>query len=541
MILLSSIVELRKGKKKSDFAVTLSTNPMPAVIETKNLSKKFGEFYANKGISLTVQEGTVHAIVGENGAGKSTLMKVLYGMYVPDEGELYVRGQQVRFTSPNDAIRLGLGMVHQHFMLVPTLTVLENTILGDEPCHGVRIDFNAARKRLQALSQQFGLAIDPDAKVASLSVGEEQRVEILKLLYRNASILILDEPTAVLTPIETEQLFSTLRSLTQQGKTVIVITHKLEEVLAFSDTVSVMRQGTLVATLPTHTVSKSQLARLMVGKEVFLQPVPLEYAPKQPILEVRSLSYFDRKGVQHLDRLTFSVHAGEIYGIAGVEGNGQSELLRALWGMPEEGARLTGEIMLAGVSLQGKLPRKIAALGVSHVPEDRLRYGVITPYSIAENIVFGRHYEPAFTARLTLKWNTMRQFCQEMMTCFDVRSAKGLSPDVPIETLSGGNQQKVVTARELSRPNLKLLILAQPTRGIDIGAIELLHQKILDARAAGIAILLLSAELEELIALSDRIGCLYKGTLRHEFSADDTARLRQTPQEFAKKIGEYIT
>ncbi|MCS7014093.1 MAG: ABC transporter ATP-binding protein [Chloroherpetonaceae bacterium] len=514
---------------------------MPVVIETKNLSKKFGEFYANRRISLSVQEGTVHAVVGENGAGKSTLMKVLYGMYQPDEGEIYVRGKRVWLASPNEAIRLGIGMVHQHFMLVPTLTVLENVVLGEEPKQGLRLDFKAARARLQQLSEQFGLSVNPDAQLATLSVGEEQRVEILKLLYRNANLLILDEPTAVLTPIETEQLFSTLRSLIRQGKTVIVITHKLDEVLTFSDVVSVMRHGELVATLPTREVSKPELARLMVGREVLFQPAMPDYAPKPKVLEVAALTYFDRKGIKHLDKLTFAVHAGEIYGIAGVEGNGQSELLRALWGMNEEGAQLSGEIRLSGVSLHGKSPREIAQLGVSHVPEDRWRYGVVKSYTVAENIVFGRHYEPAFTARLSLKWKALQQFCKEMITRFDVRAAEEVVPSMRIENLSGGNQQKVVVARELSRPKLKLLILAQPTRGIDIGAIELIHQKILEARKAGIAILLISAELEELILLADRIGCLYKGTLRYEFSAEETARWRQTPQEFARKIGEYIT
>lgn len=514
---------------------------MSAAVELKGISKKFGEFYANKQVSLSVERGSIHAIVGENGAGKSTLMKVLYGMHQPDEGEIFIEGQRADLRSPADAIRLGVGMVHQHFMLVPTLSVLENVILGSEPVRHVQLDFEAARATLCSLSSQFGLAIEPDALVSALSVGEEQRVEILKLLYRNARILILDEPTAVLTPIETQQLFSTLKSLAAQGNTVLVITHKLDEVLAFSDRVSVMRQGELIETLPTKETDKTTLARLMVGKDVLFSLSKSLAEPKDAVLSVRSLAYFDAKGVQRLDNLSFSVGAGEIYGIAGVEGNGQSELLRTLWGMIDEGARVSGEIALLGVSLLNKTPREIAQLGVSHVPEDRLRYAVVPSYTIAENLVFGRHYEPNFAARLGFKRDALQAFCREMIQKFDVRSAKGVSPSERIENLSGGNQQKVVSARELSRPKLKLLILAQPTRGVDIGAIEFIHQRILEARAQGVAVLLISAELEEIIALSDRIGCLYKGKIRHEFSREETARLRENILEFERKIGEHIT
>jgi simple sugar transport system ATP-binding protein len=514
---------------------------MSAAVELKRISKKFGDFYANKQVSLTVERGTVHAIVGENGAGKSTLMKILYGLYQPDEGEIYINGVRAFFSSPADAIRLGIGMVHQHFMLVRSLSVLENVILGSEPVRHLQIDFDAARRTLEALSNQFGLRINPDAPVSSLSVGEEQRVEILKLLYRNAQILILDEPTAVLTPLEVEQLFSTLKSLSAQGKTVLVITHKLDEVLAFSDYVSVMRQGELVDTLPTAATNKTMLARLMVGKDVLLSLPHVDTPPKDEVLQVRSLTYLDAKGVPHLQSLSFSICAGEIYGIAGVEGNGQSELLKTLWGMIDEGAQVSGTVLLSGTSLLGKSPRAIAQLGVSHVPEDRLRYAVVPSYSIAQNLIFGRHYEPDFSARFALKFDALYTFCRNMIQAFDVRSAKGISPDERIENLSGGNQQKVVSARELSRPRLKLLILAQPTRGVDIGAIEFIHRKILDARAQGVAILLISAELDEIISLSDRIGCLYKGQIRYEFSREETKRLRQNPTEFEKKIGEYIT
>ncbi len=514
---------------------------MSAAVELKHISKKFGEFYANKHVSLTVERGSIHAIVGENGAGKSTLMKILYGMYLPDEGEIFIDGQRAILRSPADAIRLGVGMVHQHFMLVPTLSVLENVILGSEPVHNFRLDIATARQTLRSLSSQFGLFVEPDALVSSLSVGEEQRVEILKLLYRNARILILDEPTAVLTPLEVQQLFSTLKALAAKGNTILVITHKLDEVLSFSDYVSVMRQGELVKTLPTTETDKHTLARLMVGKDVLFSLSKSATATNDTVLNVHALTYIDAKGVRRLDQLSFSIAAGEIYGIAGVEGNGQSELLKTLWGMIDEGARVSGEISLLGISLLNKTPREIAQLGVSHVPEDRLRYAVVPSYTIAENLVFGRHHEPSFSARFGFRLDALHAFCHEMIQKFDVRSAKGISPSERIENLSGGNQQKVVSARELSRPNLKLLILAQPTRGVDIGAIEFIHQRILDVRSQGVAILLISAELEEIIMLSDRIGCLYKGNIRYEFSYEETLRLRESVMEFERKIGEYIT
>ncbi|MFN3394425.1 MAG: ATP-binding cassette domain-containing protein, partial [Candidatus Thermochlorobacter sp.] len=347
--------------------------------------------------------------------------------------------------------------------------------------------------------------------------------------------------TAVLTPLEVQQLFSTLKALAAKGNTILVITHKLDEVLSFSDYVSVMRQGELIQTLPTKETDKHTLARLMVGKDVLFNLSKSAIATNNTVLNVHALTYIDAKGVRRLDQLSFSIAAGEIYGIAGVEGNGQSELLKTLWGMIDEGAHVSGEILLSGISLLNKTPREIAQLGVSHVPEDRLRYAVVPSYTIAENLVFGRHHEPSFSARFGFRLDALHAFCREMIQKFDVRSAKGISPSERIENLSGGNQQKVVSARELSRPNLKLLILAQPTRGVDIGAIEFIHQRILDARSQGIAILLISAELEEIIALSDRIGCLYKGKIRYEFSYEETLRLRESAMEFERKIGEYIT
>ncbi|MFN3344101.1 MAG: ABC transporter ATP-binding protein [Chloroherpetonaceae bacterium] len=519
---------------------------MTVSIELKHISKRFGNFYANQDISLTVEKGTIHAIVGENGAGKSTLMKILYGLYEPTSGEIYIKGKRAHLTSPTDAIRLGIGMVHQHFMLVPTLTVAENIILGEEPTnHGI-IDFDKVHNELKALSEKFGLAISPDALVSTLSVGEEQRVEILKVLYRKADILILDEPTAVLTPIETEQLFQTLRSLAQSGKTILIITHKLDEVLAISNRVSVMRQGKLVATMQTKETTKEALARAMVGREVLLSVPKTPCHEKDVVLSVRNLCYTNSRGVKVLNNLSFEIKAGEIYGIAGVEGNGQSELLKALWGMQDEGDMLTGEIKFGNINLLGKSPREIASLGISHIPEDRLRYGVIKDYSISNNLIFGRHREPTFAARIGFKWNELARYALDMATLFDVRSAwqngeRSKLTDAKIGSLSGGNQQKLVSARELGRPQLRLLILAQPTRGVDIGAIEFIHRKIIETRDKGIAILLISAELDEVLSLSDRIGCLYKGTIRKEFSKQEVLQGKEQPKEFEKEIGVFIT
>jgi simple sugar transport system ATP-binding protein len=519
---------------------------MAPSIELKHISKKFGSFYANQDVSLTVERGTIHAIVGENGAGKSTLMKILYGLYEPTSGEIFINGTRVALASPTDAIGLGVGMVHQHFMLVPTLSVAENIILGDEPTVRGFIDFAKVHRDLKTLSEKFGLSISTDALVSTLSVGEEQRVEILKVLYRKADILILDEPTAVLTPIETEQLFKTLKALADSGKTILIITHKLDEVLAISTRVSVMREGKLVATMETKTTTKESLARAMVGREVLLSVPKTPCNEKGIVLSVRNLSYTDSRGVKMLDDISFDIKAGEIYGIAGVEGNGQSELLKALWGLQDERDRLSGEIKFASANLLGKSPREIAALGISHIPEDRLRYAVIKDYSISNNLIFGRHREPAFAARIGFKWNELAQYALDMATLFDVRSAWQTSKrnqiaDEKIGNLSGGNQQKIVSARELGRPELKLLILAQPTRGVDIGAIEFIHRKIIETRDRGIAILLISAELDEVLSLSDRIGCLYKGSIRKEFSKQDVLQGSATPKEFEKEIGVFIT
>ena len=511
-----------------------------AAVSLSEVSRKFGEFWANREISLEIRSGSIHAIVGENGAGKSTLTRMIYGLLPPTSGSISVRGQLVRFTSPRQAIAAGIGMVHQHFMLIPDLTVTENIILGDE--RGslfAPLKKKEAARKIQSIAETHGLDIDHDAVISDLSVGEEQRVEILKLLYREANILILDEPTAVLTPSETSQLFTTLTSLRNEGKTVILITHKLDEVLSVSDTVSVMRRGRVIATKPTATVTKSDLARLMVGRNILLRVENPPENPGKTVLKVVHTGFTDRKGRKKLNDLSFAVRAGEIYGIAGVEGNGQSELLSILWGMVEPGCLVSGSITMNDHPLKNMNPAEIAATGVSHIPEDRLRHAVIKDFPVSENMIFGRHREKRFLRLAGFNAKAVRAYTNSMIDRYDIRC--GTESDPPLSGLSGGNQQKTVLAREIERPGLRLLILAQPTRGVDIGAIEMIHKKIIETRDKGIAILLISAELDEIISLSSRIGCIYKGSIRHEFSTAEIRRGRTCEQDFEKEIGMFIT
>ena len=509
-------------------------------VKLSGISKKFGSLWANREISLDIQTGSIHAIVGENGAGKSTLTKMIYGLFTPTSGSISIKGKAVRFSTPRQAIAEGIGMVHQHFMLIPELTVTENIILGDErgPLF-TPLKKKEASLKIRSIAESHGLQVDPDALVSGLSVGEEQRVEILKLLYREAEILILDEPTAVLTPAETEQLFNTLRSLQKEAKTIILITHKLDEVLSVSDTVSVMRRGRMVATKSTASVTKSDLANLMVGRNVLLRVENPPEKPGKPILEVSKINLTDQKGRRKLNDLSFEVRAGEIYGIAGVEGNGQRELLALLWGMVEPQYITSGSVTLDGTSLKDKSSADIASSGVSHIPEDRLKHAVIPGFSVNENMVFGRHREKKFLRLAGFNATVVKNYTKSMVDHYDVRCDLQSNPS--LAGLSGGNQQKIVLAREIDRPDLKLLILAQPTRGVDIGAIEMIHKKIIETRDKGIAILLLSAELDEIISLSSRIGCLYKGSIRHEFSTEEIRAGRSSEQAFEKKIGMFIT
>jgi general nucleoside transport system ATP-binding protein len=513
---------------------------MGIAVRLSGISKKFGSFSANSNISLSVDKGSIHALVGENGAGKSTLTKIIYGMHQPTSGEMIIEGKAVRFTSPREAINAGIGMVHQHFMLVPELSVTENIMLGHEQS-GLfqRIPLKKSKELILKEAEAYGLAVNPDALVGSLSIGEQQRVEILKLLFRHAAIMIFDEPTAVLTPSETERFFATLRFLRNKGKTIILITHKLDEVLAVADMVSVMRKGELVGTIPAFSATKEELARMMVGRTILLRVTNPPSSPGEAILSIHKLGFQTRNGIEKLCDLTLKVRAGEIYGIAGVEGNGQSELLQALWGLAPEGSIISGDALLKGRSLIGGKPADIARMGVSHVPENRLRYAIIPDYTVSENLLFGRHRERSFHQGIGFNNHELNRYANTMIADYDIRCSAPARQ--PLSALSGGNQQKVVLARELNRPAISLLLLAQPTRGVDIGAIETIHKKIIDARISGVAILLLSSELDEIIALSTRIGCLYKGSIRHEFNQEETAIKREAEHEFQKEIGLYIT
>jgi general nucleoside transport system ATP-binding protein len=511
---------------------------MAIAVKLSGITKTFGNLKANDNVSLSIAAGSIHALVGENGAGKSTLSNILYGLLHPDSGAMEIDGKAATFSSARQAIQAGVGMVHQHFKLVPTLSVTENIILGKEQSRFV-LPTKRIGKEIRQLGERHGLEIDPDALVSTLSVGEQQRVEILKLLYRRARILILDEPTAVLSPPETVRLFVTLRSLATEGRTILVITHKLDEVLAVSDTVSVMRKGALVGTVPTGSTSKEELARMMVGREVLLRTDNPPQPSGKTVLSIDKLSWRSPQGIEKLRGLTLKVQAGEVYGIAGVEGNGQSELLALLWGTFGRDGKTGGSIAIDGRQTLGMNPAEIAALGVSMIPEDRLKSAVIAEYGIEQNLILGRHREKAFHRGIGFNRETIRKNAATMIERYDVRCASGTNP--PIASLSGGNQQKIVVAREMERPGLKLLVLAQPTRGVDIGAIEQIHRRIIEARKSGLAILLISSELEEVVALSTRIGCLYKGAIRHEFSEAEVRQGREAESGFEKQIGMHIT
>ncbi|WP_092170825.1 ABC transporter ATP-binding protein [Bosea sp. OK403] len=486
-----------------------------AAIELISISKRFGPVQANKDVSLKVAAGSIHGIVGENGAGKSTLMSILYGFYEADSGEIRVSGTARKIRSPGEAIAAGIGMVHQHFMLVETLSVVENVVLGAEGGAWLKGGLAKARAELARLSQEYGLVIDPDAIVGDLSVGLQQRVEILKALYRGADILILDEPTAVLTPPEADQLFCLLRALKAQGKTVILITHKLREIMDVTDRVSVMRRGEMVAHVKTAETSPAALAEAMVGRRVLLR---VEKAPRQPgpaVLEIAGLSYVDERGCETLKDASLTLHAGEIVGIAGVAGNGQSELLEVLAGLiqPSRGViRLNGQILDA----TERNPARLRKLGLMHIPEDRQKAGLVTAFSAAENAILGYHGDPAFGPGPFLSPAAIEAHARAAFTAYDVRP-----PDPALKTakFSGGNQQKIVLAREIERAP-KVLLVGQPTRGVDIGAIEFIHRRLIALRDAGVAILLVSVELEEVMALSDRILAMCGGQITGERAAE---------------------
>ncbi len=488
------------------------------IVSFQHVSMQFPGVLANHDVTLDIRKGEVFALVGENGAGKSTLMNILYGLNTPTSGKVLVKGNQVTHFSPSEAIARGVGMVHQHFMLVPSFTVAQNIVLSNEPRRlGIFCDFAKAEEETQALVQEYGLTVDPRAKVEDISVGLQQRVEILKTLRRGADVLILDEPTAVLTPQETDELFGVIRRMVREKQmTIIIITHKLYEVMAISDRVGVMRQGKLVGVAETKDVNERILAAMMVGKEVLLDALDREdRGETETAVEVRDLQALDNRGLPAVRGVSLTVRRGEILGIAGIEGNGQSELIEAITGMrPLRG----GTVTIMGKSIAGKTPGEIRALGLAHVPEDRLATGVCAPADITDNLIVGKEKDPRFSwKRIHMKRKAIRAYAQEIFQRFDIR---GAGVDTAVGSLSGGNMQKVVVAREFSF-DTPVLIISQPTRGVDIGAMDFIHQQIMQKRNAGCAILLVSADLDELLRLSDRLLTIYEGRITGEFQAGD--------------------
>ena len=484
------------------------------VLEMRGITKRFPGVVANDHVDFDLRKGEVHALLGENGAGKSTLMNILYGLYKPDEGEIRSRGQKVSFHSAKDAIDRGIGMVHQHFMLIPVMTVAENIVLATEPTTaGVLLDYDEAVKRVREISERFGLAVNPTARVENISVGQQQRVEILKALYRGAEILILDEPTAVLTPQEAGELFGIIKSLQAEGTSIIFISHKLNEVLEIADRITVLRRGKKIDTVPREGATEAGLAKMMVGREVLLRVEKKAAEPGDVLLEVRDLHVNDDRGLAVVQDVSFVVRAGEIVGIAGVEGNGQSELIEAITGLRRaEG----GQIAVAGQVMAHASARKMLDAGVGHIPEDRQRRGLVLEFTIAENIALHDYCYPPDSRWGWLFPRRLVERARNLIREFDVR---GGGPNTRAGALSGGNQQKVVAAREVAR-DPKVLIAAQPTRGLDVGAIEFLHRRLVEERDEGRAILLVSLELDEVMSLSDRLLVMYEGRVVGEHGAD---------------------
>ncbi|WP_341702233.1 ABC transporter ATP-binding protein [Ferrovibrio sp.] len=481
----------------------------PPAIELRDIHKSFGLVHANRGVSLSVPAGSITGIIGENGAGKSTLMSILYGLYEADSGEIRVDGKRVAIHAPRDAIAAGIGMVHQHFMLVDSFTVLENILLGSEGGPLLRRSMAGARRELERLEREYGLRVNPDALVGDLPVGEQQRVEILKVLYRGARILVLDEPTGVLTPQETDQLFRILSALSERGVTVILITHKLREIMAITDNVYVMRQGQIVAHRQTAATGREELAELMVGRKIRLGLDKSSCQPGDAVLQAEHLFFRDARGVTLVDDVSLAIHAGEIVGIAGVSGNGQSELLELLAGM-----RLpaSGSIRLAGRQIDRDHPvdpAEMRRLGLAHVPEDRHRYGMVAQFEANETAILGYHREARFNQGVLLNRKAMVSHCSELMEQYDVRPRHAA---LDSRNFSGGNQQKLILAREIEC-SPKVLLVGQPTRGVDIGAIEFIHRELLRMRDAGCGILLVSVELDEVMALADRILVMFGGRI----------------------------
>ncbi len=482
------------------------TNP-PIVLEAKGITKRFPGVLANDSVDLQLHKGEILAFLGENGAGKSTLMNMLYGLYRPNEGEIWIKGEKVEMSNPRDAIDRGVGMVHQHFQLVPVMTVAENVMLGSEITRGGGVlSSKKAEERVRELSHQYGLDVDPTAVVEDLPVGMQQRVEIIKALYRNADILILDEPTAVLTPQEANELFRIMRDLTNEGVSIIFITHKLKEVLNVADTVGVLRRGKIVGSAKPAESTQESLAELMVGRAVLLRVDKKKADAGKVMLKVEGLQALDDRKQRILRGADFEVRTGEIVGIAGVQGNGQRELVEVLTGLR---AAENGRVWIEGQEVTHFSPRKITELGVAHIPEDREKHGLVMPYSLADNMVLNDYYQKPYATGIIMHQDAIDAHGEQLIEKYDVRTP---SVKTPASSLSGGNKQKVIVAREFSRPT-KLLIAAQPTRGIDVGSIEFIHTQIVAQRDAGAAVLLISAELDEVLSLADRVAVMFDGRI----------------------------
>jgi simple sugar transport system ATP-binding protein len=491
---------------------------METILELKGITKRFPGVLANDHIDLTLKKGQIHALLGENGAGKSTLMNILYGLYQPDEGEIFYNGEKLEVYSPIDSIKAGIGMVHQHFMLVPVFTVTENVMLGDEEMRGgIFLDRDKASQRIRELSEQYNLEVDPDMEIRDLPVGIQQRVEIIKLLYREADVLILDEPTAVLTPQEVDGLFRVMRNLIGMGKSIIFITHKLKEVLTIADHFTVLRRGKVVGSTTPATFDEKDLASMMVGREVLLDVIRTPAEAQDVVLNVENLSIVDDRNQLAVDNVSLEVRAGEILGLAGVQGNGQTELVEALTGLRSV---LDGSIEINGQSAANLPPRKITEMGVSHVPEDRQADGLVLDYPLTDNLALQTYYKPPFSVRGVLQEEEMLDSAERLIENFDIRT-----PDAQTKagSLSGGNQQKVIVAREFDRDS-KLVIASQPTRGLDVGSIEYIHKRLVEKRDAGAAVLLASTELDEILQLADRIAVMYRGKIIDVLSGDEATK-----------------
>jgi len=476
------------------------------IVQMKDVTKSFPGIIANDHINISVKKGEIHALLGENGAGKSTLMNILFGLYQPDEGEIYIKGEKVKISDPNKANELGIGMVHQHFMLVEPFTVTENIILGSEPKKNSLIDVTKAKNQVLELSRKYGLTVDPDAKIKDITVGMQQRVEILKILYRGADILIFDEPTAVLIPQEIAELINIMKNLVKEGKTIILITHKLKEIMAVADRVTVIRRGKVIDTLNVTETTESELAEKMVGRKVSFTVDKKEAKPKETILKLNNVHARDYRNTKKLNGVTFEIKEGEILGIAGVDGNGQTELIEVITGLRK---LEQGEISISGKNITNFKPRKVFESGISHIPEDRQKRGLVLDFTVAENFILENYYTSEYQKNGFLDYAKIKNLAKNLIDRFDVRTP---SEDTLARSLSGGNQQKLIIAREIEN-NPKLLIAAQPTRGLDVGAIEFIHKRLIEQRDNGKAVLLISLELEEILNVSDRILVIYEGQI----------------------------